>query len=178
MFYNGDPDRVLAKVLAFIDAFTKELKIYDVLIEVGRIRSVINGGLLDFPHKDGVHKASPFKLAANFVCNFIAEQPIRSPFGLAGFGQTVTGKTICGIENHQNAVVAYHLACFALEGATIRRGDGTEVIIRNPIWVSQHSYCDIIDALSVATPVTHFKMVTVLLEQLVYKSNLDCQYEK
>jgi len=30
----------------------------------------------DFPHDDGLEKASPFKKAATFACFFISEKPV------------------------------------------------------------------------------------------------------
>jgi hypothetical protein len=49
--------------------------------------------------------------------------------------------------------------------------------IKNPIELSKHSYIDIIDALNDITLQRSFKLVAVLLEQLVYKSNRKLQYD-
>jgi hypothetical protein len=49
--------------------------------------------------------------------------------------------------------------------------------LTNRIRVSAHSYVDIIDALANATPITHYNMVTVLLEQLAYRANPEASYE-
>lgn len=57
------------------------------------------------------------------------------------------------------------------------RGNGEEFVIKKRIQLSEHSYIDIIQALCDLTPAAHFKLVTVLLEQLTYKSNPECQYE-
>lgn len=49
--------------------------------------------------------------------------------------------------------------------------------MENKIALSRHSYVDITDAFTGATPVTAFKLVTVLFEQMAYKTNPGCQYE-
>ena len=85
------------------------------------------------------------------------------------------GNELAGIRNHQNAIIAFNLAIKALEGAVIHRQDG-DVALNNPIQISKHSYTDIICALSNISPVTGFQLVTVLLEQLAYKTNPKCQY--
>lgn len=85
-------------------------------------------------------------------------------------------KELSKVDNHQNAIVAFSIARTVLHGSKIYRGDKI-CEISNPIKISSHSYGDIIEALAVATPSTHFKLVTVLLEQLVYKTNPDCQYD-
>ena len=71
--------------------------------------------------------------------------------------------------------MAFEIALEALHGARLQRKDG-EFILKNKIALSNHSYIDIIEALSKITPVAHFSLVSVLLEQLAYKTNSDCQY--
>ena len=74
-----------------------------------------------------------------------------------------------------NEHFALMLAIKSLHGATL--GDGaSQKVLTNPIELSQHSLVDIIDALSHATPQNHFKLVSVLLEQIAYKTNPTCQY--
>ena len=63
----------------------------------------------------------------------------------------------------------------SLHGATLRRNDGRTVQLSRRLDLSKHSYADIVDALTGSTS-EHFKYVTVLLEQLAYKTNLGCQY--
>jgi hypothetical protein len=125
----------------------------------------------NFPHKDGVDKASVFKKAANFIVNFVAERPIVSPFPAT----SEIDPALLRLPNHENAVIAFEVASDSLHGATVRRSDG-EVVLKNHISVSGHSYIDIIEALASVSPSQHFHCVAVLLEQLAYRANPECSY--
>lgn len=171
MIYNQNTLQDIVQVLRYINDLTFELGVTNVLMDVDAVVRVVEGCKQDFPHKDGIDKASAFKLAANFVCYFIAERPIK-----AAFSSETVGARLSKVDNHQNAIVAFSLARTALHGSTIYRDDKI-CEVSNPIKVSHHSYGDIIEALAVATPSSHFKLVTVLLEQLVYKTNPECQYD-
>jgi len=168
--FNDDPLHDTVFVLNFIDNYTKELGLGPIELDTRIIESVIKSCRIDFPHKDGLDKASAFKKVSNFICFFISERPILSPFenGLL--------EDISSINNHQNAIIGFELARAALHNSTILMSSNDIVLIKNPIKLSKHSYIDIIDALSNVTPVHHFKVVSVLLEQLVYKTNENCQY--
>jgi hypothetical protein len=171
MIYNQNTLQDTVQVLRYINDLTLELGITNVLMDVDAVVRVVEGCKQDFPHKDGIDMASAFKLAANFVCYFIAERPIK-----VAFSPDAVSERLSKVDNHQNAVVAFSIARTALHGSKIYRGDKICEIC-NPIKISSHSYGDIIEALAVATPSSHFKLVTVLFEQLVYKTNPDCQYD-
>jgi hypothetical protein len=171
ILYNEDQLEDVINVLAFIDKFTSGLGVNGIEIDTRIIEGVVKSCKLDFPCKDGIEKASAFKKVANFICFFIAERPIIEPFP-----KEIIGENLAKIENHQNAIVAFELAKMVLHGAHITREDG-EFNVKHEIKVSAHSYIDIIESLASITPSLHFKMVAVLLEQLVYKSNPDCQYD-
>lgn len=170
VLYNDEMDFDLVALLTHINEFTKGLGVIGVAINPDICRSVLLGMRQDFPHRDGMEKASAFKQLANFITFFVAEKPILGPFP-----KEIIGVELAQIANHHNAMVAFQVAVDSLQGATIKRGDDT-IMLGKRIELSRHSYIDIIDALSDATPATHFKMVTVLLEQLAYKSNPGCQY--
>lgn len=169
ILFNTEELEDVICVLSFINDFTKSLGIQDVEIDLRSLEKVIRGCRLDFPHEGGIERASGFKQVANFVCHFIAERPIVEPFKLPE-------QNLIKIENHQNAIVAFSIAEAALNKSKILKESGEEIVSKE-ISYSKHSYIDIIDALSNATPVTSFKLVTVLFEQLVYKTNPDCQYK-
>lgn len=170
LLYNPEDLNNVLIVLKFIDSYTQALGIKNVVLDTSKIQGIVTSCRTEFPHAGGIEKSSAFKQASNFLCYFIAEAPILEQFPVE-----VIGERLSKIDNHQNAIVAFALAEAALLGSKIKRADG-ELIIRNPIQYSSHSYGDIIEALSRVTPYGHFKLVTVLLEQLVYKSNPDCQY--
>lgn len=169
--YNNENLEDEIHVLAFINNFTKELGVEAVHLDVNTIGRIVKGCKLDFPHDGGVQKASAFKQVANFVCHFVGEHPI-----VTKFPAHIIGNELARIDNHQNAMVAFALAEEALNKSKIERKDGI-IDIANALEYSRHSYVDIIDALANISPVNHFRLVTVLLEQMVYKSNPGCQYK-
>lgn len=172
MLYNKNQLQDIVYVLKYINDLTKELGMSEgALIDADAVFRIVEGCRQEFPHIDGIDQASAFKLVANFVCYFVAERPIKS-----SFPATVIGEKLAKVENHQNAIVAFSLARTALHGAKIFRNDKT-FDVKNPIKISAHSYGDIVEALTGITPNGHFKLVTVLFEQLVYKTNPECQYE-
>lgn len=171
ILYNDGSFYDEANVLAFINDFTRALGVEDVNIDAQKINSVVTGMRVDFPHCDGEEGASPFKKAANFLCHFIGERPI-----LDKFPKESVGEEMVKINNHQNALVGFMFVVKSLHNAVLFRG-GQEVVIREPIKVSRHSLLDVVDALAGVTHVTGFKIVSVLLEQMVYKTNPCCQYD-
>lgn len=120
---------------------------------------------VDFPCVDGLENANIFKKASVFLCEFIGEQIIEN-IESNGFCDKITK-----IHGYESAIVGFHIVTTLLNGATV--GDST---IEKPIVLSQHSYIDIINALSSASLSTSFRLIAVLLEQLVYKTNPNLQY--
>jgi hypothetical protein len=162
----------MVHLLTYINEFTKSLGEESVMLDTGICESILRGMRLDFPHVDGLDEASAFKKIANFVTFFIANRPIPGPFS-----ESSIGKDLAKISNHQNVIVAFQLAIDSLHGAVIHSNNGEDIKLENRIKLSPHSYIDIVDALHDATNHTHYKMATVLLEQLAYKSNPGCQYD-
>lgn len=160
-------------LLKYIDTFTSSLGMADVSVDSDKCRNVIIGMHSDFPCIDGLSGASSFKKAANFLTYFVAERPI-----VTEFPSEALGEGIVKINNHQNALIGLCFVIDALHGASIHSGTDSEdiKILSEKIVLSKHSFIDVVDALASSTPQSHFKVVTVLLEQLAYKSNPDCQY--
>lgn len=171
LLYCGNSETDTDNVLSFIDQYTTNLDIQSVRVERSLVARVVKGMYCDFPCSDGLENASVFKKAANFAAYFIGERPITDPFP-----KEIIGDTLFGITNHQNAMLAFAISANSLHKATIVRSDGAPAILHHPISVSQHSYIDIIEAISSISPATHFKLLTVLFEQLAYKANPDAQY--
>ncbi len=171
VLYNDTIDIDLAYLLSYINDFTKGLGEHRVSIDPQKCRLILLGMRQDFPHVDGMNHASCFKKIANFVAYFVAEKPIQNPFSEENIGSDLEK-----LSNHQNSIVALQVAIDGLHGAMIHRNQDQELKVENRIQISRHSYVDIIDALQSITPNTHYKLLTILFEQLVYKTNLDCQY--
>lgn len=159
-------------LLTYINDFTKALNEIEVTVDPAICRSVLLGMQQDFPHVDGVESASAFKKVANFMTFFIASGPIQSRFS-----EDNIGPELASIRNHQNVILALQIAIDSLDGAIINGRDGNDIKLEKRITLSHHSYIDIVDALQNATPAASYKLVTVLLEQLAYKSNPQCQYD-
>ena len=170
ILYNDDVNTDLLGLLMYINNFTKSLGVSQVVIEPDIVQSLLLGMRQDFPHVDGLKKASAFKKVANFMAFFISQKPIRSIFP-----KSVIGNKLAALVNHQNAMVSFQLAIDCLDGAIIYRSEKT-ITLNNRIQISTHSYTDIIEALCGVTPATHLKMLAVFLEQLAYKSNPEGQY--
>ena len=158
-------------ILSYIDAFAETLEM-EFLIDTQIVESIVSGMNYDFPHKDGCENASPFKKVANFATYFIAERPIKSLFPDS---YSINGTSLNQIKNHQNAILAYHIAVDCLHNATIER-DNDKTYLKNRIIVSRHTYIDIVECLAMATPQSHFKSTSILFEQLAYRSNPEASY--
>jgi hypothetical protein len=171
--FNQNPNEDITALLAFIEGMSSNDRQVSTSINTSKVRSIIAGVRQDFPHKDGIDNASIFKKAANLMLYFIAEKPIESE----EIGNLKIPPEIQKFQNHLNTIVAFNLACALLHNASILQKNGPEKILANRIKLSKHSLIDIIESLCTATPATHFYIVTVLLEQLAYKTNLDCQYD-
>ncbi len=56
--------------------------------------------------------------------------------------------------------------------------NGNEVKVETPLKLSMHSYNDIMDACSRGiTPSSHFYLLSLLFEQICYKTNPQCEYD-
>ena len=148
-------------VIAYLAGIKAQYPNVETSIDLDRVMSVLRSMRQDFPHEGGVLAASPFKLAANFACNWVARKPVLmapEPFP------------------HVNGVLALEIARDSLHGATIKWRDNTVKKLQNRIELSHHSLIDIAEALNDTSPVAGFKLVSVLFEQMAYKNNPDCQY--
>jgi len=171
ILYNDNVDIDLFALFTYVNDFTKSLGVENVVIDPNEVRSILLGMRQDFPHIDGLEKASAFKKVANFMAFFISQRPIQSTFP-----KDIIGDNLAKLVNHQNAIVSFQFAIDCLDGAAIYREDGKTITLDNRIQISRHSYVDIIEALCGVTPMSHLKILAVFLEQLAYKSNPDSQY--
>lgn len=168
MLYNDDPWLDNLNILAHINRTTKELGLKDVHVDTGELWAVCVGMRQQFPYVGGMSKASPFKKVANFVAYFLQLKPIKTRFAL----------TKCAGGDDINAVIALDVAVACLEMAEIEQSGGGVKKIDHPIYISDHSYIDIIEALSTAEiePKSHYHILAVFFEQMVYKTNNHCEY--
>ncbi|MHB1308781.1 MAG: hypothetical protein ACYDC1_11685 [Limisphaerales bacterium] len=173
LYDNGDDAMAnLRSIAIYVDSFAKNLGLKELQIGTQELTSV-SAALVrpDFPHTDGLEKASPFKKAAYFFVWFVAQRPILDKLPI-----TTVGEELNGIPNHQNVIFAYHMAVDCLHGAKIHRKDGEVVVLKSKIKVSMHFFRDFVEAFSSAVPAHHFKIVSLLFEQMAYKVNRDASY--
>lgn len=165
----------LVSIAVYVDAFAEGLGMKELRIDPRGMNAVAAALTRpDFPHADGLDKASPFKKAANFFVWFVAEKPIVDELP-----DDVIGADIKSISNYQNVIFAYQMAIDCLHGAKLYRkenGEEVEITLSNKIKVSRHFFGDFVEAFSAANPQQHFKVVSLLFEQLCYKVNPQAAY--
>lgn len=168
MLFTDDITEDYNNILAAIDAFSEQHGI-DITVRETKVFEIVNIVYQDFPCKDGLEKSSVFKKAAYFLCFFVAGQPIEN---------IISGdKEISDdFRKYSNTIFGLYIVSVSLKNAIIHTKQGNRSL-PNSIKLSKHSYDDIIEALSRITPSNSFQLVTVLLEQLVYKENSDAQYD-
>ena len=168
--YNEDPMQDIINILTYINDFSKNADLGPIVLDTAIIERIVQDIRTNFPHNGGLKEASAFKQVANFMCHFIQARPILEPFPSA------IVRRLAKVENHQNAMIAFGIAEEALHQSKIELKTGNILDITNRIAYSTHSYVDIIEALSSIT-CENYQLVSVLLEQLAYKTNPDCQYK-
>ncbi len=170
IIYNKDLNTDYRNVLSHINDFTKGLGVSLCHVDEDTLYSgVLQSMRMDFPYVNGLDNANVFKKAGYFMAHFIALQPVRSAFPRAAIGP------LADMSNHQNAIIALNIAIESLYGATVI-SENRETPLSNRIKVSKHSYIDIIDAIRQQVSISgHSKVFAVLLEQLAYKCNPECQ---
>lgn len=161
---NGHTD--FLAVMALIDAFSEKSKV-KIRVREEDLYALMNR--IQVPCKDGVENANIFKKASTFLCDFVN--------GGVGMIESIENNNILPtaitkIRNYESAFIGFFIVCVFLRDATVNKDN----IIEHSIMLSAHSHADIIDALSNITLHNNFKLVAVLLEQLVYKNNPDLQY--
>lgn len=166
------PEEDIVYTLQYINDFTKKIGALDQVVDDQKIVALIRAAESDglYPN-GGTAAASVFRKMGSFVVFFVSERPLVEPFP-----KGVMIEDLRKIPNHQNAILAFEIAKDSLHKAKINRKDGV-FVLENRIETSRHSYIDIVDALSHGSPATSMKMVAVLLEQLAYRRNPDCQYK-
>lgn len=171
LFINPAED--LFYVLKYINDYSKEIGLKAVEIEHRKLAELIAGAKEDGHYAvGGASCASVFRKLASFITYFVAVKPIVRPFP-----KGLIGDDLSRINNHQNAIMALQIARCSLLGAKIYHRDDQVVIVANPVKLSKHSYVDIVEALALTTPNDGMNLVAVLLEQMTYRQNPDCEYK-
>lgn len=169
MIFNSDETDDVLSILQYIEGYAIKHS-FKVQVDIKKLSLVIEEIRKDFPYKEGIEKSSTFKKVANFISHFLYIKPI------AGISPNKDDLPISCI----NATIALEISILSIEGSKIFRKDGTALTIDNKLFISNHSYIDLIDALvnSNIQPAFHQKILATLFEQITYKTNPHCQYKE
>src|SRR4051794_26270879 len=114
---GNDVTANLFSIAVYVNSFAKALGLTELNVNPAGFRSVAAAlARPDFPHREGLEKASPFKKAANFFVWFVASRPIQDELPLS-----LIGPELRSIQNHQNVIFAYHMAIDCLTGAELHK---------------------------------------------------------
>lgn len=181
MLYEGPKEfqylSMLLLLEAFAEGYTGEQCIRDLKIDTEKLEAVIYAiNEHPFPHIGGVENASAFKKAAVFICCFIKLAPITGVDYENDIDESYQFSHILNDYN-PNAVFALTTAIVLLNHHKLCMNGG-DMVNHQPIALTQHSYEDILDVLSTKVdPNYHWHLLSLLLEQMFYKTNPGCQYD-
>lgn len=165
MIFTKNAKTDFLAIMTLIDAFS-EANHAKVSVNEDALFALTHRIHIDFPCKNGLENANVFKKASAFLCEFVGEQMINS------LDCEKLSDDITKIKKYESALIGFYIVTSFLSGATVNKNK----IIFNSIELSSHSYADIVDSMTSITLLTSFKLVAVLLEQLVYKTNPGLQY--
>lgn len=180
MIFNEDFQKDIVNICDYIQSFARSVGLKEVAISsIEFIESYekLRFEPASFPCKGGVVESSVFKKAAAFIICFMKS-------GMLSDHTVFKNSTLSEWlkEKNPNAIIALDIALDFIVGSVIHRNDGSDVVVKNCIQLSRHSYCDFVDMLTKTTLSMggcegHFMMMSLLLEQLTYKTNWDLQYD-
>jgi len=172
LLYNENLIKDKLNILQYIDSYTNAIGLSDVEIDLNKIDLVCLRIRDEFPCKFGISEASIFKKTAVFVSCFIETSPLEKSL----LNNSNLPKELKAI--NANAVVALGIAFQFMSMAKVTRSDGEVFYLNQGIKLSWHSYYDILDMLSQGINLqTHFMVLSLLFEQILYKTHCDVQYQ-
>ena len=172
LLYNQTFEQDILNILEHIDGFSSEIGVSNTPIDTQKLVQACKSIRENFPCIDGIKNASIFKKAAVFVACFVEIAPI----GLNAFLESELAEKIKS--KNPNAIIALGIAFRYLSLAKVYRPEQTTLVISNGIELSMHSYCDFLDMLSQDINLkSHFMVLSLLFEQVVYKTHNNMQYE-
>lgn len=167
ILHSGSPEKDVQSLIGYINDFGIGLGLSVVEVDDSAVSSAVTG-MNNMPWEYGADAASPFKKVAAFVTNFSIHRPIATEFPRDKFKE---------VADHQNAIVAYHLAVDSLHGAVIECPYRGSISLNNRITVSWHFWQEFISAISQSNPVEHFHFVALVFEALCYEANPKVSYK-
>lgn len=178
--HKEDLINTFVAISAFTESFSKTGVIVDKIdVDSFLLENTITNMREDFPSNDGTgfEQASAFKKLSNFICCFMFCKPLQGiSFEESDYRDNPYKNYI---KQHLNASFAAYYMVHILKDVEIVEDNGNKLIANNSIAITQHSFIGLVESLSVSkiTPESHWAILSLLIEQLVYKSNPQCQYE-
>lgn len=125
----------------------------------------------------GIPNPSPFKRCAAFALAFMDAEhyPI--------YGEFKNYKYCSELETMRHfsgAVLVYEYIRYCLEGAVLNRSDDSTYTLSSPIKVSEHTFFDLIHALTLLSSdgPAAFHLTSLLIEQIAYLENVGASYPR
>lgn len=172
MLYNENQDIDILNILEHLEAYGTALGLEEIPINSQKLLAVCRCIREDFPCVNGLEKSSIFKRAAVFVACFVEISPIEDD----AFKDTDLNENLRS--KNANAIIALDIAFKFMSLAKVTRSDDKIFFINNGITLSFHSYFDFLDMLSKdITLKDHFMVLSLLFEQVIYKTHPDMQYD-
>ncbi len=133
-----------------------------------KLLSVFRNAFSDDNFLGGVKGASCFKKVSAFMCHFVVEKPLSS---FPEERKNSEGKLSI------HAMIGLEFCMRSLVGSIINKEDNPAKV--KTLQLSQHAYKDIIYACSQEDirSDSHCHLLSLLFEQICYKTNSNCQYK-
>jgi hypothetical protein len=184
MIFTEDEHSDVVTILAAIDAFIVSIENNDGLpvegidVDIYEVESLVRNMRNDFPYNGGYKGASTFKKLAVFIAFFMHSRPLRGiKFGDSHY---LNEKHENHLTRYLNAEFVVRFMIFLLDGFTIHRAD-SELIVNSRIAITNHSYIDLVQTLGANSSdicPQRISLLALFIEQLVYKTNPQCQYSE
>ena len=179
MLFNNIVDEDIVNVLTHISLFCKQIGSVDTQVSSEAVYQTCLKMRSHFPTREdsteenSIEKASIFKRAAVFVACFMELMPIQP-------NAFLNSKLPSEVKKYNsNSIIALDIALFYMVDAIIERSDGEKFTLSKGFIISTHSYYDILDMLSNEVCLQHhFKSISLLFEQIAYKTHPEAQYDQ
>jgi hypothetical protein len=168
VLFNTTVELDFLSITQALNDLSKGIGITDLEADTSAIYRTCISMREEFPCKHGIENASVFKKSAVFVLEFLNQSPLeKDSFAESNLSPELKSKD-------PNTIMALYIAFLNITGARIFRSDGQVITVTEPIFLSRHSFLDILDMLHERT--FHFMTLSLILEQITYKTNSHVQY--
>lgn len=126
-----------------------------------------------FPSANGYDSASPFKKAAHLYVYLHSENPFSG-----ALTRENVGVELAQFPHNTASIVGFSIVKACLQNTEITKSDGSTGKLEKEIAVSRHFFHDFVEASAGITPMSHFKVFSIIFEALAYEANPGLCYKK